>query len=80
MILYQTENSCSCCYAITELREPRQLTRHSERPGFYPRQVQEIFALLHGVQTGSGAHTASYPMSTQRSFPGVKRQGREADN
>jgi hypothetical protein len=35
---------------------------------------------LHCVQTGSGAHPASYPMGTGGSFPGVKRQGREADH
>jgi hypothetical protein len=28
---------------------------------------------------GSGAHPASYPMGTEGSFPGLKRQGREAD-
>jgi hypothetical protein len=28
----------------------------------------------------SGAHPASYPMGTGGSFPGVKRQGREADH
>jgi hypothetical protein len=31
------------------------------------------------VQTGSEAHPVSYPMRTGSSFPGVKRQGREAD-
>jgi hypothetical protein len=32
--------------------------------------------LLHSVQTGSGAHPASYPMDL---FPGVKNPGHEAD-
>jgi hypothetical protein len=32
------------------------------------------------VQTGSGAHPASYIMGTKGSFPGVKRPGREADH
>jgi hypothetical protein len=33
------------------------------------------------VQTGSGAHPASYPMGTGGSFPGRKaRPGREADH
>jgi hypothetical protein len=27
------------------------------------------FSLFHSVQTGSGAHPASYPMSTGASFP-----------
>jgi hypothetical protein len=38
------------------------------------------FSLLHIVETGSGAHSASYSMSTESSFSGVKRQGREADH
>jgi hypothetical protein len=35
---------------------------------------------IHVIQTGSGVHPASYPMGTGDSFPGVKRQGREADH
>jgi hypothetical protein len=34
-----------------------------------------IFSLCHRIQTGSGAHPASYPMST-----GVKRPGRDSDH
>jgi hypothetical protein len=37
------------------------------------------FSLLHIVQTGPGVHPTSYKMGTRGSFPGVKRQGREAD-
>jgi hypothetical protein len=33
------------------------------------------FSLLHVVQTGSGAHTASFPMGTGGSFPGGKAAG-----
>jgi hypothetical protein len=36
------------------------------------------FYLLDSVQTSSGAHAASYTMSTGGSFPGVKRSGLEA--
>jgi hypothetical protein len=36
--------------------------------------------LLHVVQTGSGAHPASYPMGTGGSFPGVKRPGNETEH
>jgi hypothetical protein len=32
------------------------------------------------IQTGSGAHPASYPVGTGGVFPGVKRPWREADN
>jgi hypothetical protein len=35
---------------------------------------------LHIVQTGSRVHSTSYPMGTGVSFPGVKRQEREADH
>jgi hypothetical protein len=33
------------------------------------------FSLLHSVQTGSGAHTASYYMDNGSSFPGAKAAG-----
>jgi hypothetical protein len=33
------------------------------------------FSLHHRVQTGSGAHSASYPMGTNGSFPGSKAAG-----
>jgi hypothetical protein len=32
-------------------------------------------SLLHSVQTGSGAHLASYPMDTWDSFPGGRAAG-----
>jgi hypothetical protein len=38
------------------------------------------FSLHHRFQNGSGAHPASYPMSTRVSFPGGKAGGREADH
>jgi hypothetical protein len=34
-------------------------------------------SVLHSVQTGSGAHPASYPMGTEHSSPGLKRSKRE---
>jgi hypothetical protein len=36
--------------------------------------------LLETVQTGSGVHPTSYKIGTGGSFPGVKRQGREANH
>jgi hypothetical protein len=30
------------------------------------------FSFLHNIQTGSGAHPASYPMGARGSFPGHK--------
>jgi hypothetical protein len=44
-----------------------------------PGRVKK-FLLRHIVQTGSGVHRTSYKMGTGGSFPGVKRQGREADH
>jgi hypothetical protein len=38
------------------------------------------FSLLHSMQTNSGAFPAAYSMSTGRTFPGDKAQGREADH
>jgi hypothetical protein len=45
----------------------------SSRPG-------RVKNYLHVVQTGSGAHPASYPVGTGGASPGVKRPGSEADH
>jgi hypothetical protein len=42
--------------------------------------VGSKFSLLHIVQTGSGVYPNSYNMSTRGYFPGVKRQGCDADH
>jgi hypothetical protein len=47
--------------------------------GWIPGRGKNV-SLLHSVQTSSGAHAASYTMSTGGSFPGVKRLGHEADH
>lgn len=33
------------------------------------------FSLLHGIHIRSGAHTSSYPMGTESSFPGDRAVG-----
>jgi hypothetical protein len=38
------------------------------------------YKLSHCVHTGSGAHSASYPMGTGSSFLGVKWLGQKADH
>jgi hypothetical protein len=38
------------------------------------------YFLVHIVQTGTGAHPASYTMVTGDFSPGVKRPGRETDH
>jgi hypothetical protein len=44
------------------------------------RSSEGNFALRHRFQTVSGAHTASCPMGTGASYPGVKQLGCEADH
>jgi hypothetical protein len=46
----------------------------TEELEFESRQVQE-FSLFHVVQTGPGAHPASYPMGTGGTFSGDKATG-----
>jgi hypothetical protein len=56
--------------------------------GLYDREIEvrsptgeEDFSSSPCIQTGSGAHPASYPMGTGGSFPGCKaRPGRDADH
>jgi hypothetical protein len=55
----------------------RLATRWTEGSDFESLQCQELY-LLHSVQTGSGAHTASYSMRNGGSFPKVKRPGSES--
>jgi hypothetical protein len=42
--------------------------------------VGQEFSPFQVVQTGSGAHLASYPMGARGSFLGIKLPGREADH
>jgi hypothetical protein len=46
----------------------------ARRPELESRYCQE-FSILYIVQTGSGAHPASYPMDTVGTFPGDKAAG-----
>jgi hypothetical protein len=49
--------------------------------GSIPDRDRGIFLLAPCVQTGSGAHPASYPMGAGGPFPGGKaRPGRDADH
>jgi hypothetical protein len=51
------------------------------RSRFDPQQRRKDFSSNICVQTGSGAHPASYPMGTGGPFPGTKaRPGRDAEN
>jgi hypothetical protein len=41
----------------------------------FESHYSQEFSFLHVVQTGSGAHPASYPMGTGGSFPGGEAAG-----
>ena len=63
-------------------RGPGQLSRYSDslRAGLSGDRIPLRARIYSPVQTGPGAHPASYTMSTE-SFPGgVKRPGRGADH
>jgi hypothetical protein len=70
----------------TELNEP--LIKRTRPSVYFPDSTESIsikfniweiragnFFLHHRVQTGSGAHPASYPMGTTDSLPGGKAVG-----
>jgi len=42
---------------------------------FLGRDIEGIFSLRHRVQTGSGTHSASYPMGNGCSYPRKKATG-----
>jgi len=72
---------------VSKTRESLQLSQYivtrlwGGRPEFNSWQVLGIFSPHHIVQTGCGAHPASYPMSAGGFFPpGVKWPVREADH
>jgi len=45
----------------------------------FPSEAGSFYVHHRSFQTGSGAHSASYPNGTGFSFPGLKRPGRKAD-
>jgi hypothetical protein len=47
--------------------------------GSVPGRTKDV-SLLHSVQTRSGAHQASYPVSTGALSPEEERPGREVDH
>jgi hypothetical protein len=53
---------------------------HDQGQREFESRSGKTFSLLHIVQTGSGVHPTSYIMGTGGSFPGIKRQGHEADH
>jgi hypothetical protein len=63
--------SCKCFKSLRMIRFPIQVKLTS--------YLLLLWLLLFCVQTGPGAHPASYTMGTG-SFPGVKQPGRGVDN
>jgi hypothetical protein len=59
-------------FSFSKSRDSERL--QAGRPGFDTQQGID-FSLLHNVQTGSGAHPASYPVGTAAYFPGGKAAG-----
>jgi hypothetical protein len=51
-----------------------------DRGSEFESRLEQEFSLLRVVQTGSGAHPASYPMGTGPCFSGGKAAGNEADH
>jgi hypothetical protein len=48
--------------------------------GFDRRQGLRNYSILHSVQIGFGAHSASYPVGTQGYSLGSEQSGREAED
>jgi hypothetical protein len=67
-------------WKIVNTDPPKNLKKLVIKGSEFEFRWEQEFSLLHVVQTGSGVHPTSYPMGTGGSFPGVKRQGREADH
>jgi hypothetical protein len=59
---------------MTTLQAPYRRNR-----GSIPGRSKDFY-FLHRVQTGSGAHPASYLMKNGGTLLGVTREGREADH
>jgi hypothetical protein len=67
------KNKCEVeCTPFLSLLYPWRLDwLRAGQPGLDSRQGQDV-SLIHNLQTGSGAHPASYPVSTGGSFSGAK--------
>jgi hypothetical protein len=63
------------CFYNSILCSAQSLWLRTGRPGFDSGQGQEVFLLLHSVETGFRAHAASYPVGTR-----AKAAGHEADS
>jgi hypothetical protein len=71
------------CYYLTEGADVAQWYSVGLRAGWSGVRIlvgARNFSPHHRVQTGPGAHPASYPMGTTGSFPGVKLPVRESDH
>jgi hypothetical protein len=72
LVITVTELPCSPLH-VSETKIPSSGGSFAIRP-----TGNDGVSLHHRVQTGSGAHPASYPRGTEKSYPGIHRPGREA--
>jgi hypothetical protein len=73
LIIILITHSCRSCDSSVSIALGYRLDGWSSRVGYLVGTGN--FSLYHGVQDGSGAHPASYPMGTGGSFPGGKAAG-----
>jgi hypothetical protein len=57
---------------ISMVAKIRSIAMHPGRPEFDSRQELGFFFFRYRIQTGSGAHQASYPMGTGDTYPESK--------
>jgi hypothetical protein len=68
------------CTKIRITQSVQQVGYGLDSPGFESQQEARYFAYLQNVQTGSGAHPASYSKGTVVLSLGVKRPVRDFDH
>jgi hypothetical protein len=79
LLLISHDDYCICnCNGNSSVSTMTRL--RAVRPGFGSWAGTGNFYLYHSIQTGSGAHTASYSVATEEYIPGVKRARLEADH
>jgi hypothetical protein len=81
-LIENTQRDYEMFSVLFTIYEPETASRYSDRLRAGVRFPAEAgdYSLLHSIQTGSGAHSGSYRMGREGSFPGVKRPGREVDH
>jgi hypothetical protein len=63
---------------IWQRKKEKVIGKKYSGPGLIPDRSRSL--LFHSVQTGSGAHPASYQIGAEGDFPRGQPPGREADH